>query len=222
MLEGVRKNKRNQKKNHCNRYQRRLSLDEIANKRKHLKQLNKQLDYETNILNNKVTWMKRFSITYSINMVTNTYKNKIETTHKKKFNNLYMNKQKEEGEKEKPNNTIWNLTARVLSNEEYQVLCYGLNHGLATYQKQNDILASVETVWDQINKKNICKETQNHIERAKNSLRALAFSLIDLDLDNYQVFKDKKKLEVIKNLPKELVILKPYKGNGIVLIGTND
>ena len=96
----------------------------------------------------------------------------------------------------------------------------GLNHGLATYQKQNDILASVGAVWDQINKKNICKEIQNHIERPKNSLRALAFSLIDLG--NYQVFKDKKKLEVIKNLRKELVILKPDKGNGTVLIGTND
>ena len=116
----------------------------------------------------------------------NTYKNKTETTHEKKFNDLYMNKQKEEGVKENPNNTIWNLTTRVLSNEEYQVLCYGLNH----------------------------------IERAKNSLRALAFSLIDLDI--YQVFKHKKKLEVIKNLCKELVILKPDKGNGIVLIGTND
>ena len=137
----------------------------------------------------------------------------------RKFNNLYTNKQKE-GVKENPNNTIWNLTTRVLSNEEYQVLRYGLNHGLATYQKQNDILASVESVWDQINKKNICKETQSHIERAKNSLRALAFSLIDLD--NCQVFKDKKKLGIIKNLRKELVILKPDKGNGIVLTGTND
>ena len=67
---------------------------------------------------------------------------------------------------------------------------------------------------------NICKETQNHIERAKNLLRALAFSLIDLD--NCQVLKDKKKLEVIKNLHKELVILKPDKRNGIALIGTND
>ena len=70
------------------------------------------------------------------------------------------------------------------------------------------------------NKKNICKETQNHIERAKNSLIALAFSLIDLD--NYQVIKDKKKLEVIKNLRKKLFVLKSDKRNGIVLIGTND
>ena len=46
------------------------------------------------------------------------------------------------------------------------------------------------------------------------------FSLIDLDI--YQVFKDKRKLEVIKNLGKELVISKPDKGNRTVLIGTND
>ena len=164
--------------------------------------------------------MKRFAVTYSINIVMNTYKSNIEATHKKKFNNLYTNKQKEERVKERPNNTIWNLATRVLSNEEYQVLPYALNHGLATYQKQNDILASVERVGDQIKKKNICKESQNHIERAKNSLKALAFSFIDLD--NCQVFKDKKKLEIIKNLRMELVILKLDKGNGIVLIGTND
>ena len=66
--------------------------------------------------------------------------------------NLYMNNQKE-GVKEKPNNTIWNLTTRVLSNEQYQVLRYGLNHGLATYQKHNDILTSLESVWDQVNMK---------------------------------------------------------------------
>ena len=90
-------------------------------------------------------------------------------------------------------------------NEEYQVLRYNLNHGLAAYQKQSDILASLESVWDQINKKNICKETLNHIERAKNSLRALAFSLIDLD--NCQVFWVKKKLEIIKNLRKKFIFV---------------
>ena len=89
-------------------------------------------------------------------------------------------------------------------NEEYQLLRYNLNHGLATYQKQSDILASLESVWDQINKKNICKETLNHIERAKNSLRALAFSLINLD--NCQVFRNKKKLEIIKNVRKEFIL----------------
>ena len=53
----------------------------------------------------------------------------------------------------------------------------------------------------QITKKNIFKETQSHVERTKNSLRALTFSLINLD--NCQMSKDKKILEIIKNLLKE-------------------
>ena len=69
-----------------------------------------------------------------------------------------MNKKKEERANKNLHNTIWNLTTRVLSNGEYQVLLYGLNHGLATYQKLNDILASLESAWDQINKNNICEK----------------------------------------------------------------
>ena len=68
--------------------------------------------------------------------------------------------------------------------------------------------------------KNICKESQNDLERAKNPVKS---SGVQSDrLDNCQVFKDRKKLEIIKKLRKELVILKLEKGNGIVLIGTND
>ena len=67
------------------------------------------------------------------------------------------------------NNTIWNLTQPTLSNDEYQVLCYGLNHGLAIHQKETDILANAESIWDQVNRNNVCKESNNHVERAKNS-----------------------------------------------------
>ena len=86
--------------------------------------------------------------------------------------------------------------------------------------KESDILASSESVWDQISRNNICKESQYHVERAKNSVQVLAFNLIDFD--NNQVYKDKKKLEIIKNLRKELVILKQDKGNGVVLVRTID
>ena len=120
---------------HCNRYQQRLLLDEIANKHKHLKQLNKQLDYETNIFNNKVTWTKRFSVTYSINIMMNTYKNNMETTHEKKFNNLYMNKQKE-GVKENPNNINWNLTTRVLS---FQIVICVIYIKMVSWQRCLDL-----------------------------------------------------------------------------------
>ena len=47
----------------------------------------------------------------------------------------------------------------------------------------------------------------------------LAFNHIDLD--NRKVFKDKKKLQVIKELRKDIVILKPDKNNGLVVIDTS-
>ena len=112
------------------------------------------------------------------------------------------------------------MTSRILSNEECQILRYGLNQGIATNLKESDILASAESVWDQISRNHICKESHYHVKRAKNTLRALAFNLIDFD--NNQVYKDKKKLEIIKNFRKELVILKPDKGNGVVLVQTID
>ena len=48
----------------------------------------------------------------------------------------------------------------------------------------------------------------------------MAISLIDLQ--NKQIFKDKKRLDIIKNLRNELVILKPDKSNSIVLSNAND
>ena len=109
-------------------------------------------------------------------------------THNKKFDSLCKKKQQEDGIKENPNNIIWNLTSQTLPNDEYQVLRYGLNHGLKTHQIKTDILANTESIWDQINGNNVCKESNNHVERTKNSLRAMAFSLIDLG--NKQIFKD--------------------------------
>lgn len=42
------------------------------------------------------------------------------------------------------------------------------------------------------------------------------------DLENVQIFKDKKKLNIIKNLQKVLAILKPDKDNGTVLLNVDD
>ena len=53
------------------------------------------------------------------------------------------------------------------------------------------------------------------MERAKKLLEALTFNLIDLD--NNQIFKDKKKIK-IKKLCKDFVLIEPDKWNGIVLI----
>ena len=97
------------------------------------------------------------------------------------WTDYWRRKQEQDGLKENPNNVIWNLTSRILSNEECQILRCGLNHRIATNLKESDTLASAESVWDKISRNNICKESHYHIERAKNSLRASAFNLVDFD-----------------------------------------
>ena len=104
---------------------------------------------------------------YCSNNLTN-----IKQIHDKKFDSLCKKAQQEDGINENPNNTI-----TTFSNDEYHVLSYGLNHGLLTHQKDTDILPNAKTIWDQINKNNVCKESNNHVERAQNSLRAMAFIL---------------------------------------------
>ena len=41
----------------------------------------------------------------------------------------------------------------------------------ATHQKETDILANTESLWDQISKYNVCKESNNHVE-SKNFTRS--------------------------------------------------
>ena len=82
------------------------------------------------------------------------------------------------------------------------------------------MLPSIESVWDQLPRKSLLKENYDSVNRAKNCLRELAFNLIDLD--NQKVFKDKKKIQVIKKLRKYAVILKPDESNGVVVINTTD
>ena len=56
------------------KYHKRLLLDEISNKHKRLKSLNKQLASETDTFRSSVTWMKSICVSYSINIVINKYK----------------------------------------------------------------------------------------------------------------------------------------------------
>ena len=66
--------------------------------------------------------------------------------------------------------------------------------------------------------KNVQKENFNSIQRAKNSIRAMSFSLPDFDAQ--QIIKDKSKIATINNLPKDVVIIKSGKTHGIVLSKT--
>ena len=165
--------------------------------------------------------MKQKCLTYRINCVISRYVAEVKSEVKSRKYKCLLNKgNAKNGIQSNPNNVAWNLSSRNLTNEEYDVLSYGLNLGLATNLSCNDVLQSMGSVWDQLTRNNLLKENYHSINRAKNWLPARAFNFIDLD--NQNVFKDKRKLQVIRGLRKDTVIQKPDKGNGVVVIDTTD
>ena len=120
------------------------------------------------------------------------------------------------GINENSNSILINLSSRTINNEEYEILTYGLNHGITVSAKQNYILASSEALWDQSERNKSLKENFTSIQKAKNANRVMSFSL--LDMDSKLLAKDKTKINILNNLLKCAVLLKPHKGNGIVLV----
>ena len=57
-------------------------------------------------------------------------------------------------------------------------------------------------------------------ERIKTALKSFTFQY--LDIDEKQTWQDKKRLKIIRRLHEQVVILKPDKGQGIVLISRTD
>ena len=79
----------------------------------------------------------------------------------------------EDGLKTNSNNIIWNLIARTLSNKEFEVLGYGLNHGLTTHQTTSNIIATAESVWDQMSIQNLCKELTHTYGKSQKVVRGI-------------------------------------------------
>ena len=101
------------------------------------------------------------------------------------------------------------LSSHTLTEEEFEALRYGLKFGLAT-----------RPCGEQILKSKICNVGRYNEARIKNLLCCLAFNIINID--EKLIFKDQKKIKLLKSLQKTITVLKPDKSNGIVLMDTND
>ena len=90
--------------------------------------------------------MKQKCTTYSINFVILKYVAEVKSRLVRKYNCLLNKRNAENGIQSNTNNIVWNLPSRNLTNEEYDVLSYDLNHGLAANPSCNDVLPSMESV----------------------------------------------------------------------------
>ncbi|XP_066931458.1 uncharacterized protein [Clytia hemisphaerica] len=164
--------------------------------------------------------MRKFVIEHSIKIGVNKFIKPIRDKLNHKLDLMIKERDRLNGISKNPNTIITNLSSHTLSEDEYKTLRFGLNHGLAKQPKDTETFVVAEELWNQLYRSKVLKNGHYSVERAKNLLRGFAFNYINID--DRQIFKDSKHIKLIKNLRKSIAILKPDKGNGIVLIDIAD
>ena len=81
------------------------------------------------------------------------------------------------------------------------------------------MIVIAENIWDQIEQKGLCNHFMKR-ERVKTALGVFTYSYIDIY--DKQYFHVKKKINIIKQLHEKYMILKPKKGNAVVLLNKVD
>ena len=140
--------------------------------------------------------------------------------HERKFNALLREHAISTGIKNNPNEIITNHTGDTLTQEEESILRFGLKHNLATRPNETQIIATAESIWDQLRRQNALPDGFIKQQKIKNSIKALACNF--LDLDDRQLALDNKRNKILKHLHQRYAILKPDKGSGVVLIKKTD
>ena len=188
----------------------------IAEKNDYLRTLRKENDRMNTDFRNSFTWMKYTIFKLSIKRLLEKEKAKTIERHNKKLDKLIVKKALQDGVQRNPNKIITNLTGEELSKEEIDVLTLGLKHGIAMRPKEEEIIPVTEAFYARLSDLKIIKDTHMASERIKNALRSFAYNM--MEIDDRRFFTDSKMLKIIRNLKERMVIVKPDKGMGIVLI----
>ena len=107
-----------------------------------------------------------------------------------------MEKQIQEGIQNNSNDLITNLTNVTLSNNEIEILMYGLNHGLAIRPKESEMIVIMEDINEKILRHNAIKDSCISQEKLKSILKAVTFNYSDIDDQHY--YHDSKSLKVLR------------------------
>ena len=198
----------------------RLLKNELQKAHADVKALWKKQELALLDFRNCCTYLKYHAVKYVIDKLVNSEKATAKMRKDSKLTRLVLDKRNEEGIEDNPNLTITNLTNEPLNEEDLNVLKLGLKYGIALRPRESDLVVKGETLWDQIVNKQLLKPGLSNEIRAKTAIKSLTYSLLDLDTKRY--FTDSKRMKIIKSLRKKFAILKPDKGNGIVLLKNED
>ena len=87
------------------------------------------------------------------------------------------------------------VSGRLLTQDEVEVSELGLKFGLATRPSDTEMIIIADNIWDQTEKQGFYKENHPTKERAKNALRSLTYSYVDMDIRRYGI--DAKRIKLL-------------------------
>ena len=98
------------------------------------------------------------------------------------------------------------------------VLKLGLKHGILIRIKESEIVVIMEDLYEQIVRQDPLKK--DNISKYCIQTAFSSFTYLNLKLKNYGL--NQNKMKILRNLKDRCMILKPDKGQGIVLINKSD
>ena len=100
------------------------------------------------------------------------------------------------------------------------VLKFGLKHGILIRLKESESVAIMEDFYEQIVRQDLLKKDNISKYCIQTAFRSFTYSYLNLKLKNYGL--NQNKMKILWNLKDRCMILKPDKGQGIVLINKSD
>ena len=125
--------------------------------------------------------------------------------HQRKFSSLLREHRILTGLINNPNEIITNLTGDTITKEEVSILRFGLKHGLATRLKESDIIATAESIWDQLDREKLLPDGHGKQQRVKHAIKALACNF--LVFDDKRLHDHHKRVQILKAMNEKYAIL---------------
>ena len=172
--------KQNSKRN--NYYNKNLN-SAINKKDKNLKMLTEE---HSSILKNSTTWMKGTLIIYSIKNQQNKLGKTTKERPQKKLHHFVINKRINDGIRKNPNQIIINWSDSELNDDEIVVLKLSLKHRTFIRPRENEMIAVMEDIDDQIVRKDLLKK-DNISKHVLTALKSFTYPYLYLGFKNFRV-----------------------------------
>ena len=117
---------------------------------------------------------------------------------------------------------ITNLSSVELTDLQKDILCRGINFGIPRRVSAEEVKAEFEMCWQQLEERPVVSEDRR--EECRSTFAAMAYKYANAPLDKSGFPLDKEHMEVLRELRRntDIVITKPDKGNGVVIMDRSD